>query len=90
MKVDSTRTRVLKVIPANPKTFAITKVESQGTHVTVPSFKRIADKSGDFWEVSVVIKAGGNPSRVMEWISILANADGDVKLSVLVYGNVIE
>jgi len=91
IKVNTTRTHTMQVIPIDPKTFEINKVEPVGTHVTVPSFKKITDKNGDFWELTVVIKAGSTPGRVMgESINVVTNAGDKAILNAMVYGNVVE
>jgi hypothetical protein len=91
IKVNTTRTHTMQVIPIDPKTFEITKVEAIGSHVSVPSFRKISDKNGDFWELTVVIKAGDKPGRVMgESINVVTNAGEKVVLNAMVYGNVIE
>ena len=90
ISVNSTRTHTLMVIPGDPKTFAISKVESQGSHVSVSSFRKVTDKECDFWELEVAIKAGSTPGRVMEAIRIVTNAGRSVRLSELVYGNIVQ
>jgi len=90
MKVNTTKTHLLQVIPIDPSTFEITKVTVQGTHLAVPSFRKIVGESGDFWELSVVVSAGSNPTRVMESVNVLTNAGEKVKLNTTVYGNVVQ
>jgi len=89
IKVNTIRSHVLRVLPSDPKTFMITKVEPQGTHVTVPSFKKIQDKDKTYWELTLNIKAGDKPERVFEFISIFTNVQDSV-LMPNIYGNVVE
>lgn len=90
LKVNSTRTHVLRVIPTDPKTFTITKVDAQGTHVSVPSFKKVDAPTGTYWELFVVVKSDATPGRVMDWITISNNGGDTAKLTTQVIGNVIE
>lgn len=90
LKVNSTRTHLIRVIPTDPKTFSITKVDVQGSHVSVPSFKKVDSPTGAYWELFVVVKADATPGRVMDWITISDNAGDTAKLTTQVIGNVIE
>lgn len=90
LKVNNTYLHTFKVVPTDPKTFAITKVEAQGTHVTNPAFKKVETPAGTNWEVSFTVTAGATPGRVMEKIVLTTNAGETMKLSATVYGNVVE
>ncbi len=88
IKPGSTHTVTLEVIPSDPKSFVITKVESQGTRTSVRGFRKVEDKTGIRWIIEVVIKAGSETERICESILISAKAGSDVTLSALVFGNV--
>jgi len=88
LKVSGTTTQTLKVIPTDPKSFAISKVEVQGTHVTVPKFKKVASKTGTVWDLTVNVAGGAVPGRVMESI-IVRTKDGGM-LTAQVFGNIVE
>jgi hypothetical protein len=90
ISVNGTRTHVVRVIPTDPKTFAITKVQAQGTHASVPSFKKVDAPTGAYWELFVVVKAGATPGRVMDWLAIMTNGGKTATLTMQVIGNVIE
>lgn len=90
IKVNESRTHLLRVYPGDPKTFAISKVVPVGSHVTVPSFKKITADDGDYWELTVLVNANKTPGRLMEALEILAGPDERGKITIQVYGNVIE
>lgn len=90
IKVNTTRTHILRVMPGDPKTFEITKIEPRDSHVTVPSFKKIKDAAGDYWELTILITAGATPCRVREAMIIRSNAGESAMLYPLVYGNIVE
>lgn len=90
IKVNNSRTHLLLVYPADPKTFKITKVDPIGTRVAVPSFKKVTAPTGDYWELFVVVKAGNVPGRMMESLSIVTGPGEKDKVSAMVYGNIIE
>lgn len=90
VKVGQTIMQKLTLVPTDPKTFAVVKVESQGKRVSVPEFKKVETPQGVVWELSVRVTGGEAPGRVLERVSILTNADKNIKLSASVYGNVVE
>lgn len=90
LKVNTTYHHTFKVVPTDPKTFAITKVEADGAHLTNPSFKKVETPTGTTWEVSFTVTAGAKPGRVMEKINMVTNAGTSLKLGTTVYGNVVE
>lgn len=89
IKVNQSRTHRLFVYPGDVKTFTITKV-IPSAHASAPSYKKITDKTGDYWELTVLVKAGSDPGRIMEWLDIVAGSDENQKARVMVYGNIVE
>ena len=87
VKVNGTVTQTLTIVPNDPKTFQIAKVEVQGTHVTVPRHKKVTTKTGTVWEVTVNVNGGAVVGRVMEGITVRSK-DGGV-LTAQVFGNVV-
>ncbi len=90
LKVNSTYRHTFKVIPNDPKTFAITKVDAQGAHLAEPAFQKVESPTGTVWDVSFTVTANTTPGRVMEKIVITTNAGDFGKLSATVYGNIVE
>jgi hypothetical protein len=90
IKPNLTCTKTLEIIPQDPKSFSITKVESQSTKVSASGFKKIEDKDGTRWIIQVVIKTGSDTGRICENLLISAKSGIDVTLSALVYGNVAD
>ena len=90
VKVNETRTHLLLVYPGDPKTFAITKAEVQGSRVSVLGFRKITAAAGDFWEVKVQVKAGPSSGRIMEHFSLITGPGPHDRINVMVYGNVVE
>ena len=90
VKPGSTAIHTVRVIPVDPKTFNIAQVSVDGSHVSVPSFKRIDDKNGPYWELQVKITAGNTTGRVHELVMMSTKAGEDPHASFPVYGNVKE
>jgi hypothetical protein len=90
IKVNQTKVHLLQVYPANPKNFAIQKIESMGEHVSAIGFKKVQSGSSEFWEVKVQVKAGPIPGRLMETLCIVAGSEPQKRLYAVVYGNVVE
>jgi len=90
IKAGESRTHTLLVYPGDPKTFTITKVVPQGSHASVPSFRKVTSEAGDYWQLTVLVKADKKPGRIMESLNIHTGPGDNDKFSVLVYGNIIE
>lgn len=89
LKVNQSRTHRLFVYPGDIKTFTITKV-IPSAHASASSFKKITAETGDYWEVTALVKAGNEPGRIMEWLDIVVGSDENNKARIMVYGNIIE
>jgi hypothetical protein len=90
IKVNQTKVHLLQVHPADPKNFAIQKIEAMGEHVSATGFKKVQSGTSEFWEVKVQIKAGSTPGRIMETLCIVAGSEPQKRIYALVYGNVVE
>lgn len=90
LRVNGVKTFTLTVTPADPKSFAITKVTSLGDHVTIPGFRKVETNAGAYWEVYVVVKAGKTPGRVMENVRFETTLGNSVALTAMVYGNAVQ
>ena len=90
MKVNAVSSRILRVMPTHPKAFSITKVDTQGGHVSVPGFKRVQDKTGTYWALTVLVNGGASAGEVHETITIHHKAGADGVMIVQVDGNVTE
>ena len=90
MKVNTSLDRLVVLFATDPKTFEITKLEIQGTHVSAPAFRKIEGKDGVRWQLPIRISAGPTAVRVYNTIVISTNAGENVKLNLRVFGNVLE
>jgi hypothetical protein len=90
LRVNGSKTFTLTVTPLDPKTFAITEVVPVGSHITVPGFRKVETRTGAYWEIFVVLKAGKVPGRVMETLRMVTNTPNHEVLTATVFGNVIQ
>jgi len=90
IKANESRTHLLLIYPGDPETFKITKIQPRGTHVSVPSFRKVKADTGDYWELTVLVKADDKAGRIIESISIQGGSDEASQLLVMVYGNIVK
>lgn len=91
IKPNTMLTRTIEILPVDPAKFVITKVECQsGGIVSVSSYKKVKDKKGTRWVVTLQIKAGPNAAKIYESVLIYGKSDSDLSMNIAVYGSIEE
>lgn len=90
VKPNRTYTAILEVMPNNPKSFVIDKVESDGKRVRARGFRKIVDNAGVRWAIDVDLSAGSDAEKICESIAISARAGSSVMLRALVLATVAD